>query len=73
MKKTISILLLVSLFYACTKSKELPAKQENLQSVDVKNAATSATINQTADTTKNQNPLFIKKKVVKIKYPKPRK
>lgn len=69
MRKAILFTFSAIVVFSCTKEKNLPEEQR-VNSVSANNATpVSATVNQ-GDTTSNAMPL--KKKVVKIKYPKPR-
>ncbi|CAN5514120.1 hypothetical protein BH10BAC2_BH10BAC2_41590 [soil metagenome] len=71
MKKAIPFMLCAFTLFCCTKDKSLKEQQFYLNANGSTNAVpVNATVNQSDTTNNNSSP--IKKKVVKIKYPKQR-
>jgi hypothetical protein len=72
MKKIIVIFLIATVFCTCSKEKNAPANVQNAKSAIGTTALSNSTAQSFSDTS-SQNSITQKKKVVKIKYPKPRK
>jgi len=72
MKKIIVIFLITTVFCTCSKEKNAPANVQNATPAIGTSALSNSTAQSLSDSS-SQSSTTQKKKVVKIKYPKPKK